>query len=64
ARAAVAARTAAAEAGVRVGCFRPPSVPNGISRLRITVHAGLDADRWARATDVLERIVTDHRRRL
>ena len=32
-------------AGVRVGSFRPPSVPDGISRLRLTAHAGLsDAD--------------------
>lgn len=26
------------EAGVLVGCFRPPSVPDGISRLRLTAH--------------------------
>lgn len=30
-----------AEQGIRVGCFRPPSVPDGVSRLRLTVHAGL-----------------------
>lgn len=31
--------------GLRVGCFRPPSVPDGISRLRLTARADLrDAD--------------------
>lgn len=30
-----------AEGGIRVACFRPPSVPDGVSRLRLTVHAGL-----------------------
>ncbi|WP_236793962.1 8-amino-7-oxononanoate synthase [Amycolatopsis sp. GM8] len=30
-----------AEQGVRVGCFRPPSVPDGISRLRLTARADL-----------------------
>jgi 8-amino-7-oxononanoate synthase len=29
--------------GVRVGSFRPPSVPDGISRLRLTARAGLSA---------------------
>ncbi|MFI7483844.1 aminotransferase class I/II-fold pyridoxal phosphate-dependent enzyme [Kocuria sp. M1R5S2] len=28
--------------GVLVGCFRPPSVPDGVSRLRLTARAGLD----------------------
>lgn len=31
--------------GVAVGCFRPPSVPDGVSRLRFTARAGLDPDR-------------------
>jgi 8-amino-7-oxononanoate synthase len=30
------------ELGVLVGCFRPPSVPDGISRLRLTARAGID----------------------
>ncbi|GLY67111.1 8-amino-7-oxononanoate synthase [Amycolatopsis taiwanensis] len=30
-----------AEQGVRVGFLRPPSVPDGVSRLRLTVHARL-----------------------
>lgn len=29
--------------GVHVGCFRPPSVPDGISRLRVTARADLTA---------------------
>lgn len=36
----VAARLAAE--GVLVGCFRPPSVPDGVSRIRLTAWADLD----------------------
>jgi 8-amino-7-oxononanoate synthase len=49
---AVAAARAALETGVRVGCFRPPSVPDGVSRLRLTARATLsdeDLDRVAAA---------------
>jgi 8-amino-7-oxononanoate synthase len=42
---AAAARAAeiCAKEGVRVGCFRPPSVPDGVSRLRVTARADLVA---------------------
>jgi 8-amino-7-oxononanoate synthase len=41
AESAVAAAESARRAGVRVGCFRPPSVPDGIPRLRLTARATL-----------------------
>ncbi|HEY3558863.1 MAG TPA: 8-amino-7-oxononanoate synthase [Kribbella sp.] len=39
--------------GVRVGSFRPPSVPDGISRVRLTAHAGLSAAELDRACAVV-----------
>jgi 8-amino-7-oxononanoate synthase len=52
-RRAVAAAATCLAAGVRVGCFRPPSVPVGRSCLRYTARADLtDAD-LARATAAL-----------
>jgi 8-amino-7-oxononanoate synthase len=53
AREAVAAVETAAEHGVRIGCFRPPSTPDGISRLRLTAHAHLTDEELDRATGVL-----------
>ncbi|HPE12930.1 MAG TPA: 8-amino-7-oxononanoate synthase [Actinomycetota bacterium] len=38
---ALLAQRVCADAGVDVGCFRPPSVPDGIARLRMTGHADL-----------------------
>ena len=57
---ALAAQAAALAQGVRVGCFRPPSVPDGVSRLRVTVSAGVCAEDWARATEVLVAVVKEH----
>ncbi len=57
---ALVAHASALEQGVRVGCFRPPSVPDGVSRLRITVGAGISDDDWARATEVLVAVVKEH----
>ena len=39
---ALAAASACLDRGVRVGCFRPPTVPAGTSRLRLTARASLD----------------------
>ncbi|MFC0862643.1 8-amino-7-oxononanoate synthase [Sphaerimonospora cavernae] len=41
---AVTAAAVCAEHGVRVGCFRPPSVPQGRSCLRLTARADLGSD--------------------
>lgn len=41
--AAVRAAAACADLGVDIGCFRPPSVPDGVARLRMTGHATLSA---------------------
>lgn len=51
----LAVETAArcAEVGVRVGCFRPPSVPDGISRLRLAARADLSAADLERALAAL-----------
>ncbi|MGW8814207.1 8-amino-7-oxononanoate synthase [Gordonia terrae] len=51
---AVAAATACRDRGVLVGCFRPPSVPVGTSRLRITVRADLDTDTLDRVAAVVD----------
>ncbi len=58
--AALAAQAAVRAHGVRVGCFRPPSVPDGISRLRVTVNAGTPDDAWAHAVEVLVAVVKEH----
>ncbi|MGH3458260.1 8-amino-7-oxononanoate synthase [Aeromicrobium sp.] len=50
---ALAAQAACAAEGLRVGCFRPPSVPDGISRLRITASARLDEHDVEHACKVL-----------
>ncbi|MGP3998932.1 8-amino-7-oxononanoate synthase [Streptomyces sp. 8N706] len=40
-------------AGLVVGCFRPPSVPDGISRLRLTARADLTDQQVAEAVGVI-----------
>ena len=46
---ALAAAEACLREGIHVGCFRPPTVPEGTSRLRIAVRADLTDDdvEWA-----------------
>jgi 8-amino-7-oxononanoate synthase len=39
--------------GVAVGCFRPPSTPDGTSRLRLTLNAGISDADFTRALDVI-----------
>lgn len=54
---AVAAAARCAELGVRVGCFRPPSVPAGTSRLRLTARADLTDDDVALVAHVLREVL-------
>ncbi|MFH8793271.1 8-amino-7-oxononanoate synthase [Streptomyces sp. NPDC017941] len=42
-------------AGLAVGCFRPPSVPDGVSRLRLTARADLTGTQIADAVHVISR---------
>lgn len=47
--------------GVRVGCFRPPSVPEGTSRLRLTAHAALSDAHLEQVAQVLDAVLAGAR---
>ncbi|MBT2550961.1 8-amino-7-oxononanoate synthase [Arthrobacter sp. ISL-65] len=59
AESALAAAESARRAGVRVGCFRPPSVPDGISRLRLTARATLTPEEIEDSSAVLRGILEE-----
>jgi 8-amino-7-oxononanoate synthase len=48
------------DSGVLVGCFRPPSVPDGVSRIRVTARADLDSERLRTAADLIAATVAMH----
>jgi 8-amino-7-oxononanoate synthase len=51
--AAVAWAAACRERGVAVGCFRPPSTPDGESALRLTINAGLPREDFDAALSIV-----------
>jgi 8-amino-7-oxononanoate synthase len=57
-RRAVAAAAACLEAGLRVGCFRPPSVPPDRSCLRLTARADLSPADLLLVADVLAKVLS------
>lgn len=59
AESALAAAEDARRAGVRVGCFRPPSVPDGIPRLRLTARATLTPEEIEDSCAVLRGILEE-----
>jgi 8-amino-7-oxononanoate synthase len=56
---AVRAKETCAAHGVRVGCFRPPSVPRGQACLRLTGRASLTEDDFAAAARALAAVRDD-----
>jgi 8-amino-7-oxononanoate synthase len=54
----LAAQAACLSAGIRIGAFRPPSVPDGISRLRLTASAAIDDVSLNHVTHILASVVS------
>jgi 8-amino-7-oxononanoate synthase len=50
---ALAWATACRDRGVAVGCFRPPSTPDGRSRLRLTLNAAISRDDLRKALEIV-----------